>query len=356
MPQCYCRQGDGACRVITTPENNGDEPAKGVVLTASVGTGGANRKHDVQALQQGFNDLDKKDGQPNPLLVVDGICGPKTLGVIRKFQTEQCGFKWPDARVDPNKQTHNRLNELLGGGGVAPMAKKGNGTAGDDEFKNPYTKPYVLSLIPDALLCVKAARRRLDLAWPVIDKPPKDWNAATMGKERADAVALLKLHFHIHKLANRQHVVNQLIHLYRTMEQVFIRPGNLWGEYTFDDDPYPQDHTQDAMYTFAGGYFLQGQFNPRPRRQRLDTIYFCRLLDGMPHENCVLALVHELAHFCGSTVPGRTVDDFGSYGWVTSARMRWLPATLRIRHAESIANFAFDSLPGDTMPPTPSGT
>ena len=68
-------------------------------ITAAVGTPPApNRFQDVETIQTLLNQVPPADGGPVPLLDVDGICGPLTIGAIRKFQRRQLGFE--DGRVD----------------------------------------------------------------------------------------------------------------------------------------------------------------------------------------------------------------------------------------------------------------
>jgi len=81
-------------------------------ITASVGSGGTNRFDDVETIQELLNAVPADEGGPNPLLDVDGICGPKTTAAIRHFQQTQFGWAGTDGRVDPNQRTLNKLNEF----------------------------------------------------------------------------------------------------------------------------------------------------------------------------------------------------------------------------------------------------
>jgi hypothetical protein len=78
-------------------------------LTAAVGENAANLKPDVTTVQRLLNRVPAASGGPSPPLAVDGICGPKTLKAIRRFQKDGCGFQWPDGRISPNKRTWNAL-------------------------------------------------------------------------------------------------------------------------------------------------------------------------------------------------------------------------------------------------------
>jgi peptidoglycan hydrolase-like protein with peptidoglycan-binding domain len=79
-------------------------------ISASVGEGGVNRSADVKTIQELLNQIPVSKGGPQPLLAVDGLVGPKTIGAIRQFQ--KFHFGWSDGRVDTNNVTIAKLNEL----------------------------------------------------------------------------------------------------------------------------------------------------------------------------------------------------------------------------------------------------
>ncbi len=78
-----------------------DSPAQ--QLGGSVGQGGRNDAEDVELVQQLLADNGIDPG------AIDGVCGPKTIAAIRKFQSGFLGH--PDGRVDPDGRT---FRELLG--------------------------------------------------------------------------------------------------------------------------------------------------------------------------------------------------------------------------------------------------
>lgn len=81
-------------------------------LSASVGRmGGRNRHQDVLVVQDLLNKVPPHQGGPVPPLIVDGLCGSKTIKAIQKFQLHHFGWRGADGRVDPNGQTHSKLNE-----------------------------------------------------------------------------------------------------------------------------------------------------------------------------------------------------------------------------------------------------
>jgi peptidoglycan hydrolase-like protein with peptidoglycan-binding domain len=84
------------CCVVSDPEGY-------VPITVSVGKNGGNRKKDVQYVQSLLNISRERNGQP--LLKLDGLAGPKTIGAIELFQRQAVGMPAPDGRVDPAGRT-----------------------------------------------------------------------------------------------------------------------------------------------------------------------------------------------------------------------------------------------------------
>jgi hypothetical protein len=84
-------------------------------ISASVGRmGGKNVPDDVITVQQLLNQVPiAQGGVPKPL-DVDGLCGPKTIDAIQKFQLHHYGWKGADGRVDPGGPTLAKLNEFDG--------------------------------------------------------------------------------------------------------------------------------------------------------------------------------------------------------------------------------------------------
>lgn len=81
-----------------------------LAIQGSVGQGGRNQRQDVRAVQTRLNEL---MSPPRQTLVVDGLNGPKTTGMIRDFQSAVVGLMRPDGRVDPGRGTQSKLNDPL---------------------------------------------------------------------------------------------------------------------------------------------------------------------------------------------------------------------------------------------------
>ncbi len=91
---------------------------KTVSILRSVGKGGANQEADVSAIQEQLND---QMNPPRKRLEVDGKSGPLTIGMIRDFQRNVVGMKWPDGRIDPGQRTLRHLNDPMSEGVWARM-------------------------------------------------------------------------------------------------------------------------------------------------------------------------------------------------------------------------------------------
>ena len=84
-----------------------------ITLDGSVGRKGRNRKSDVSKIQKALNNIPSSGGRASPLLVVDGLIGPKTITAIEKFQKRH-NFKNVDGRVDVLRRSHALINQLMG--------------------------------------------------------------------------------------------------------------------------------------------------------------------------------------------------------------------------------------------------
>lgn len=119
-------------------------------ISGAVGRGSFNTSaKDVLTIQYLLNCVPAGSGGPQPELVMDGICGPKTIGAIEGFQKAHLGRA--DGRVDPGGITHLTLqgydpapNQPLGhGGGKSGGGKSGGKSGGKHPHgKMPYPDPF----------------------------------------------------------------------------------------------------------------------------------------------------------------------------------------------------------------------
>ncbi|MCQ3830093.1 hypothetical protein HXX02_11595 [Microbulbifer elongatus] len=77
-------------------------------IKGSVGLRGTNSRSDVAFVQDLLALLSEQDLRM-PEIAVDGICGPKTIGAIAKFQALYVKLKLPDSRIDPNGRSEKIL-------------------------------------------------------------------------------------------------------------------------------------------------------------------------------------------------------------------------------------------------------
>ncbi len=77
-------------------------------INGSVGRGGRNfPDKDVLTVQYLLNCVPVRNGGQQAELVLDGVCGPKTIKAIEGFQSKNAGFV--DGRVDPAGMTLQSL-------------------------------------------------------------------------------------------------------------------------------------------------------------------------------------------------------------------------------------------------------
>ena len=96
-------------------------------------------KPDVTAVQQRLNDL---MNPPRKRLVVDGLSGPKTEGVIADFQMNVLKFSRADRRVDPAGKTIRALNNPASEGIWARMSIDPNAGGGGGAVPKDLSKTY----------------------------------------------------------------------------------------------------------------------------------------------------------------------------------------------------------------------
>lgn len=309
----FCQ--DEQCRPL---ESGGGVAGGGpIVISAPVGNGGTNRQDDVRTIQRALNDVPDADGGPLPPLAVDGASGPKTIGAIHRFQLHHFGWSSADGRVDPDKRTLARLNELLGGVTETGQVAR------------------VQGLLGRALACIRAAQRNLELAEIVAGGRA---SGTSLLGSREERMRLVNRHFRVddHPPAMRRGIVQHLLTNYNRMMSVFARPGGLWGIHSFADDPLYLGH---VAYAYRGGYFRPGTSQvEKGTRIRLDAIYLGKRFEEKTDEVCVNVIVHELAHFVGHPYH---IADHG-YGWHDDPRIQRLNPQQRLLNASNYNNFAFD--------------
>jgi hypothetical protein len=85
-------------------------------ISQTVGQKSLNLTQDVKTVQTLLNRAMKtyiRFGQTQEKLTPDGICGSKTITAIGYFQSMVMRHKYPDKRIEPNKNTWKKLNENI---------------------------------------------------------------------------------------------------------------------------------------------------------------------------------------------------------------------------------------------------
>src|SRR5262249_3370608 len=285
-----CMKGGGICVRTINPLADGGlritppqfQPPLPVPLTISAPVGmGPKAKNlwfDVTAIQRALNLIFPDDGGALPLLVVDGDCGSKTKNAIAKFQSKN--FGWADALIEPGKKTLARLNELLAKVVQKPPTMEDLIRAWG--LAPEHVLPYITASFTQARGWILAARGAL---------------LAPSG------LALLNKHFLFDQQPDKTRAYQHILLIFDRMQQVFARPGGLWGAEAFQPEPVIGASSTGWAFTNAGGFFMAGQ-SVRAKLPatgqvvvlRFDTIYvqLWFVLSTIVTRSWVI--VHELAH------------------------------------------------------------
>ena len=81
-------------------------------ITKSVGRYGINARNDVIFIQTALNAYAKKHANNSFPLIVDGLCGEKTIQAIYNLQKNHLGISTPDARIEPNSRSLHHLTAI----------------------------------------------------------------------------------------------------------------------------------------------------------------------------------------------------------------------------------------------------
>lgn len=258
-----------------------------------------------------------------PLLVVDGMKGPKTQSAIIKFQQTQVKLRNVDGLIEPGGKTILRLNEL-----VAPVSKF------DLNAKLATALPLLRASLAAAILNVTM----------VITNGPGTPGPAAVAEDR------LNRHFALNTTdaSGQSNGRVNLFETYSEMALVVNRPDlfNMIGAIdAFDVDP---GNAKIAL-TNAKGVFepelKDGAPNPA-RNIRLGLGFFA---PNVSSDFAAFILLHELAHFTGRR-DGEFIVDNGR-GWFDDAFIKPLSAAQRLLNADSYASFAQECRTGSSVKP-----
>jgi len=335
-----CQTNGGVCFQTTNPLDAGGlsvvpqqfQPPLSlpVVISAPVGAGykAKNFFADVKSIQRALNLVHPSDGGASPMLKIDGICGNKTKGAIQKFQLKHFGWAGADSVIEPGKQTLDKLNELLTLVVQEPATMEDLIRAWG--LSPDFVMPFMTESFTQARSWVLAARAAL--LTPTGTK-------------------LLAKHFLFDQQANQPGALAHITLTLDRMQQVFQRPGGLWGASAFQPEPV-FSASENWAWTTPGGYFKGGQ-SARAKHTgtgqtvviRFDTIYVTPLFVLTSGIVRSFVIVHELAHFV-SQIP--SITDRGYYHRGT---VHGLTARQRLENADSFAMFVFEAATGSPTSP-----
>lgn len=288
-------------------------------ISASVGVGGVNRAADVRTVQQLLNDVTPARGGPVPLLVVDGLIGPKTNAAIRNFQTKQ-QLPVVDGRADPDGPTMQALN-----------SERANKTVSGDRKQREATRlATAISTIPDAQ---GAVERAIGLVEAAI-------NFVMLGQSLTTSEEPFKFvskHFRFEGLS-REHTLADLSIIkttYNRMRTVLRgRMGQtgtqIFGANMFAVDPLPGSTPPQAK-----------AYVPKEDDDTLKTslMYWTDAIDGHPRDRFTYLTLHELGHFVDENDPSLEIVD---HGYAFFGTVLALNHDKRMHNADNYAMMAFE--------------
>ena len=275
---CKYDQGD-QCRTTNEPPLT----SRTIRIQCAVGTGGRNIPADVVAIQRALNQVAAARGGPPQVLAEDGKCGPLTMAAIGRFQRVQFNGAILDSRIDPDKKTLARLNELqltgsgdLVRGGANAGVVGGPGTVGGSTTSSEQLD-LARSLAVDA-------ERRINLAIQRLIQAGQARLATKPSAREQQLVREVDFHFKADAADNPALHMGRVLAVY-TFMLTAIRESTLGTRELFQGGEHP-DPTAIA-FAELGGFFSTVQQD----RFIFITPIFRTRSSGV--------IVHELAHFCG---------------------------------------------------------
>ncbi|NOT49037.1 MAG: hypothetical protein HOP17_14955 [Acidobacteria bacterium] len=329
MGDCAHMKDDGGCEVKPDRQSNQQfdpkRPEGDIVITKSVGQGGVNIYDDVYNIQYGLDQVAPIDGGPSPQLVIDGLCGPKTIKAIRDFQVKHFGWAGCDSRIDPGQQTLAKLNEKRNRN-VYPTIPLSLNTDG-------WLLTGMLQHVPHTRSCVHAAMTNISLAMAVADSQ----DSGFLGSNRQQRMKLLNRHFKIDNFKVRLPILQQMHDTYGFMLNVLNRPEAF---ITLDTDN-SGENISSVSIARLGGFHDKKDVSGRIRLRR-GVFLATGIQDFAAH-----IFIHELRHFVAKD---GTQGHFAK-GWVTDPGMQALRETETVNNCDTFAGFALEAKNGEMERP-----
>jgi hypothetical protein len=283
MPLFAACDAVGNCRKVHLDPNS-DNPNKTIAISASVGSGGANKSGDVKTIQRALNRVAPEQGGAVPPLDVDGFFGPKTGGAIRQFQKVQFPGWTPDGRIDPGQKTIKRLNELLTSASKQAFADPTADFAAGLET-DPSQIEQAFTLASDALRRVRRAKQRL---FAVRSSYSLSDPLASSKQEKR----LVEWHFKVHKAVNPVGQIDRVIGVYQRMEETLfmsLRGGTSFRLFQ------PGHHSDPKAIAYAHWGGFEAEMSDTEEGELVRYIYITPKFRTASSS----VIIHELGHFCG---------------------------------------------------------
>lgn len=330
MPDCAHMLDDGGCKIEpdrrpTNQQFDPKRPEGDIVIVKSVGAGGSNIYDDVFNIQYGLNQVAPIDGGPSPQLVIDGLCGPKTIGAIREFQKKHFGYAGCDGRIDPGKQTLAKLNEKRNRN-VFPTIPLSLNTDG-------WLLTGMLQHVPHVRACVHAAMTNISLAMNVADNSIP----GLLGASREERMKLLNKHFRIDNFKQRRPVLQKMHNIYSFMLNVLDRPE----AFVTLDTTNAGENISTVAFARLGGFHDKNDLTGKITFRR--GSFFAT---GIP-DFAAFIFIHELRHY----IDQDGANGHFAKGWVTDPGMLALKEDKTILNCDTFAGFALEAKNGEMQRP-----
>jgi peptidoglycan hydrolase-like protein with peptidoglycan-binding domain len=300
-----------------------------ISIGKAVGLGAPNDPDDVRTIQQALNRFPESMGGPKPKLKPDGIVGRLTAGAIEKFQRRQLGFT--DQKIDPDKRTINRINELESTVWV---------TVPDRTMKKVYEiivrEARARALAADAALL--SARLAFLSRRTIGPTPP--------------ALTMINRHFQLDKNPNAARDFEMISVLFRNMLALLSR--NEGGfEKTFV--PAPGRFSAARMLTSgvlalsqSNGVNMKGGQKAKAQDGSDIVVPDDKVMIMVPFtfaslDSQIITVIHELGHFLGDPDGSPNMIDDPPSRSSAPSEIAKMPPQKRPRLAECYATFAFEA-------------
>jgi hypothetical protein len=238
------------------------------------------------------------------------------------------GWKGADGLIEPGKQTLAKVNELLAKVVQTPPTM--------EDLIRAWGLPVEI-VLTDTSNSFHQARGWILAARAALISP--------------GGAGLLSRHFLLQQQPNPAAAFQHISLTFDRMQQVFRRPGGLWGAEAFQPEPVFAA-SDNRAWTTAGGFFKMGQSARAKNKQtgqtvviRFDTIYVTLIFPLLRGIERSYVVVHELAHFVSQSPE---ITDKGYYHKGTA---QGLSARDRLENADTFAMFAFEAATGSSISP-----